>query len=121
VTGRHASEELLERIFSRFCIASERAPPPEESAAHFAPSAGAPASALPARAHGAAARDGAFDVVVVGAGHAGCEAAQACARMGLSTALLTAQVSDTAKMSCNPPWAASPRVTWCASWTRSAA
>ena len=75
---------------------------PEESAAHFAPSPGAPASALPARARGAAVRAGSFDVVVVGAGHAGCEAAHACARMGLSTALLTAQVSDTAKMSCNP-------------------
>jgi len=71
---------------------------PEESAAHFAPSPGAPASALPARARGAAVREGSFDVVVVGAGHAGCEAAHACARMGLSTALLTAQVSDTAKI-----------------------
>jgi tRNA uridine 5-carboxymethylaminomethyl modification enzyme len=76
--------------------------PPEESAAYFAPSPGAPTSALPARARDAAAREGGFDVVVVGAGHAGCEAAHACARMGLSTALLTAQVSDTAKMSCNP-------------------
>jgi tRNA uridine 5-carboxymethylaminomethyl modification enzyme len=75
---------------------------PEESAAHFAPSPGAPASALPARTHGAATREGRFDVVVIGAGHAGCEAAHACARMGLSTALLTAQVGDTAKMSCNP-------------------
>ena len=75
---------------------------PEESAAHFAPSPGAPASALPVRARGAAVREGSFDIVVVGAGHAGCEAAHACARMGLSTALLTAQVSDTAKMSCNP-------------------
>jgi tRNA uridine 5-carboxymethylaminomethyl modification enzyme len=43
-----------------------------------------------------------FDVVVVGAGHAGCEAAHACARLGLSTALLTVQLEDTAKMSCNP-------------------
>jgi tRNA uridine 5-carboxymethylaminomethyl modification enzyme len=77
-------------------------PEPEASAAHFAPSPGAPASALPARARDAAAREGAFDVVVIGAGHAGCEAAHACARMGLSTALLTASVSDTAKMSCNP-------------------
>ena len=76
--------------------------PPEPSAAHFAPSPGAPASALPARARDAAAREGTFDVVVIGAGHAGCEAAHACARMGLATALLTANVSDTAKMSCNP-------------------
>jgi tRNA uridine 5-carboxymethylaminomethyl modification enzyme len=41
-------------------------------------------------------------VIVVGAGHAGCEAAVACARMGLSTALLTANPADAAKMSCNP-------------------
>jgi tRNA uridine 5-carboxymethylaminomethyl modification enzyme len=74
----------------------------EESSLHFAPSPGAPVSALPERSRGAATREGSFDVVVVGAGHAGCEAAHACARMGLSTALLTAQVSDTAKMSCNP-------------------
>ena len=69
---------------------------------HFAASAGAPAEAVPARAAGAARREGRFDVVVVGAGHAGCEAAHACARMGLATALLTVQVRDTAKMSCNP-------------------
>jgi tRNA uridine 5-carboxymethylaminomethyl modification enzyme len=43
-----------------------------------------------------------FDVVVVGAGHAGCEAAVACARMGLHTALVTVKLEDTAKMSCNP-------------------
>jgi tRNA uridine 5-carboxymethylaminomethyl modification enzyme len=42
------------------------------------------------------------DVVVVGAGHAGCEAAAACARLGLSTVLLTVNLDDTAKMSCNP-------------------
>ena len=43
-----------------------------------------------------------FDVVVVGAGHAGCEAAMACARMGLSTALYTLNVDLIAQMSCNP-------------------
>jgi tRNA uridine 5-carboxymethylaminomethyl modification enzyme len=42
------------------------------------------------------------DVVVIGAGHAGCEAAHAAARLGLSTVLLTVQLHDTAKMSCNP-------------------
>src|SRR5678815_4202559 len=43
-----------------------------------------------------------FDVVVVGAGHAGCEAAVACARLGLATALVTVKLEDSAKMSCNP-------------------
>ena len=43
-----------------------------------------------------------FDIVVVGAGHAGCEAAVACARLGLGTALVTVKLEDTAKMSCNP-------------------
>src|SRR5438067_1860974 len=43
-----------------------------------------------------------YDVVVVGAGHAGCEAAHAAARMGLSTALYTMNVDLIAQMSCNP-------------------
>src|SRR5690348_4165920 len=43
-----------------------------------------------------------YDVVVVGAGHAGCEAAMACARMGLKTALYTLNVDLIAQMSCNP-------------------
>src|SRR3981189_3529292 len=43
-----------------------------------------------------------FDVVAVGAGHAGCEAAMACARMGLQTALYTLNVDLIAQMSCNP-------------------
>ena len=43
-----------------------------------------------------------FDVVVVGAGHAGCEAATAAARMGLKTALYTLNVDLIAQMSCNP-------------------
>ncbi len=43
-----------------------------------------------------------FDVVVVGAGHAGCEAAMAAARMGLKIALYTLNVDLIAQMSCNP-------------------
>jgi tRNA uridine 5-carboxymethylaminomethyl modification enzyme len=43
-----------------------------------------------------------FDVVVVGAGHAGCEAAMAASRMGLKTALFTLNVDLIAQMSCNP-------------------
>ncbi len=43
-----------------------------------------------------------FDIVIVGAGHAGCEAAVACSRMGLKTALYTLNVDLIAQMSCNP-------------------
>src|SRR5689334_2144389 len=43
-----------------------------------------------------------YDVVVIGAGHAGCEAATASARMGLKTALFTLNVDLIAQMSCNP-------------------
>src|SRR5882724_10525927 len=43
-----------------------------------------------------------FDIVVVGAGHAGCEAAVACVRLGLKTALYTLNVDLIAQMSCNP-------------------
>jgi tRNA uridine 5-carboxymethylaminomethyl modification enzyme len=43
-----------------------------------------------------------FDVVIVGAGHAGCEAAMAASRMGLKTALYTLNVDLIAQMSCNP-------------------
>lgn len=43
-----------------------------------------------------------YDVVIAGAGHAGCEAALACARMGLSTLLLTLNIESVAMLACNP-------------------
>src|SRR4051812_15347266 len=43
-----------------------------------------------------------YDVVVVGGGHAGCEAARACARLGLHTAMVAMNVDLIAQMSCNP-------------------
>src|SRR5215475_3404395 len=47
-------------------------------------------------------RAGAWDVVVIGAGHAGCEAALAAARMGCRTLLLTMNLDTIGQMSCNP-------------------
>ena len=43
-----------------------------------------------------------YDVVVVGAGHAGCEAALASARLGLETIIFTVSVESIAMMPCNP-------------------
>jgi tRNA uridine 5-carboxymethylaminomethyl modification enzyme len=43
-----------------------------------------------------------YEVIVVGAGHAGCEAARACARLGLKTAMITMNLDLIAQMSCNP-------------------
>ena len=43
-----------------------------------------------------------YDVVIVGAGHAGCEAALACARLGLETIMFTVSVESIALMPCNP-------------------
>ena len=43
-----------------------------------------------------------FDVIVVGGGHAGCEAAVAAARLGVSTLLITKDMNRVGQMSCNP-------------------
>ena len=47
-------------------------------------------------------KDLSFDVVVIGGGHAGCEAAAAAARLGVSTALFTHDFKTIGEMSCNP-------------------
>ena len=43
-----------------------------------------------------------FDIIVIGAGHAGCEAALSCARLGLQTLMITTNINHIAYMSCNP-------------------
>ena len=45
---------------------------------------------------------GKYDIIVIGAGHAGCEAAVAAARLGSKVLLITMDMGKTAQMSCNP-------------------
>ena len=60
------------------------------------------------------------DVVVVGAGHAGCEAALACARLGFETVIFTVSVESIALMPCNPNIGGSSRAIWSGKLTPSA-
>ena len=60
-----------------------------------------------------------FDVLVVGAGHAGCEAAHAAAGMGSSTALLSGDLAAMGRMSCNPAIGGLAKGSSCGRWTPS--
>src|SRR5437016_3059927 len=61
-----------------------------------------PCGQLEARREGLKCMDSQFDVIVVGGGHAGCEAAAAAARLGAGTALITHRFATIGAMSCNP-------------------
>ena len=50
-----------------------------------------------------------YDVLVIGGGHAGCEAATAAANMGAKTCLVTMDMNKIAQMSCNPPSVGLPK------------
>ena len=52
-----------------------------------------------------------FEVVVIGGGHAGCEAAAASARLGINTALFTHKIETIGEMSCNPAMVVLAKVT----------
>ena len=53
-----------------------------------------------------------YDLIVVGAGHAGCEGALAAARMGLSVLMFNLNLDTMAQMACNPAVGGWPRGTW---------
>ena len=60
---------------------------------------------------------GQFDIAVIGAGHAGIEAALAAARLGLETIVFTINLDAVGNMPCNPAIGAPARATWSGSWT----
>ena len=53
-----------------------------------------------------------YDIIVVGAGHAGCEAALAASRLGLETILFTISMDSVALMPCNPMSVEAPKDIW---------
>ena len=59
---------------------------------------------------------GDYDVIVIGAGHAGIEAAHAAAMLGAKTAVFTMSLDAIGNMPCNPALAARQKVRWYANW-----
>ena len=57
--------------------------------------------------------DDPYDVIVCGAGHAGCEAALAATRLGADVLLLTGNLDTVAQMSCNPAIGGQAKGQWC--------
>ncbi|PYV45078.1 MAG: hypothetical protein DMG06_03825 [Acidobacteria bacterium] len=83
LTGETTVEDILENIFSTFCIGKSLSVNANVT--------------VPCTSY-----DEEYDAVVIGGGHAGCEAAVASARMGLRAALYTMNLDLIAQMSCNP-------------------
>ena len=57
-----------------------------------------------------------FELIVVGGGHAGCEAALTAARLGISTALFSLNLDRIAWQPCNPAVGGRPKASWCMKW-----
>ena len=60
---------------------------------------------------------GQFDIAVIGAGHAGIEAALAAARLGMETIVFTINLDAVGNMPCNPAIGGTGRAIWSGSWT----